>query len=417
MRLLSLVALVVCCALVAAEGKCKVTHVRAVCESRCEEDTRPADQSTVPPAGTLLPPTVASLLELESRAVPGVNIVKTKSGRFLPENIEQAVNQRPLPAELADMHSARLVFPDRDLANLNELSASHFEKLDVPSTLLFPPMTCDEVETHINPVPLMAWTNVRTASFGCADGRSAEEGLGTWGADFGEFITALNVYEQMATIHLSQADVTSIFRKYLEVSSRPKFTTCMSSLSLRQLFGAVEDLAAAIKTPPEEKRAPLWMKIADPNFIGNDHVKFMLESPTDYSVRKELVQHFIHAFFDILWNEYDPLRERLNVQVLPGDHQERALVSVTVPEFCLRQANLAPLIAPRLTATSIVIINPDAVQVLRKELSVFFSRDTSPVVRADELMKRFNVLAAGQGSITKKKMFDRIPSYTAKISE
>jgi hypothetical protein len=342
--------------------------------------------------------------------------VKTKSGKFLEENVAKATNEIPKPIELADTHSARLLFADRDMQNLNEVGASHFEKL-VPNDLLHAPMTCDEVEGHINPVPLLAWTNVRTATFGCTDGRSAEEGLGTWGGDFAEFITSLNVYEQMATIHLSQAEVSTIFRKYLEVSSRPKFTTCMSALSLRQLFGAVEDLAAVIKTPPEEKRAALWMKIADPNFIGNDHVKYMLENPTDYSVRKELVQHFIHSFFDILWNEYDPLRERLNVQVLPGDHAERALVSVTVPDFCLTQANLVPLIAPRLASTSVAIINPDAVQILRKELSVFFSRDTSPVVRADELIKRFNVLAAGQGSITKKKMYDRIPSYSAKISE
>jgi hypothetical protein len=278
-------------------------------------------------------------------------------------------------------------------------------------------MTCDDVEQHISPVPLLSWVNVREASFGCADGRSAEEGLGTWGGDFGEFATALNVYEQMATIHLSQAEVSSILRKYLEASNRNKFTTCMSGLAVRQMFGSVDDMKAAVKNPPEEKRAALWMKISDPNFIGNDHIKFMLENPTDYSVRKELVQHLIHSFFDILWNQFDPLRSKLDVQILPGEHAERAVVSVTAPDFCTKQANLAPIIAPRLPATSIVLLNPDAVQILRSEISVFFSRSTNPVVRSDEMSKRFNVLASGQGALTKKKMFDRIPSYSAKISE
>jgi hypothetical protein len=282
--------------------------------------------------------------------------------------------------------------------------------------MLHPPLTCDQVEQHISPVPLLSWINVHAASFGCADGRSAEEGLGTWGGDFGEFLTAINVYEQMATIHLSQTDVTSIFRKYLEASSREKFTTCMSGLSVRQFFGSVEDPENAIKNPPEEKRALLWMKISDPNFVGNDHIKFMLENPAAYSVRKELVQHFIHSFFDILWNPYDPLREKLRVQVLPGEHQERAVVSVSIPDFCLKQANLAALIAPRLPSDSVVILNPDVVQVLRKELSTFFSRETTPVVRADEMNKRFNVLAAGQGALTKKMMYDRIPTYSVKIS-
>merc|ERR1712079_323421 len=142
-------------------------------------------------------------------------------------------------------------------------------------------MTCEEVEKHISPVQLLSWTNVRKATFGCADGRSAEEGMGTWGGDFGEFVTALNVYEQMATIHLSQREVTAIFRKYLEATTRATFTTCMSGLAVRQMFGAVEDMKAAVMNPPEDKRAALWMKIADPNFVGNEHIKFMLENPSE----------------------------------------------------------------------------------------------------------------------------------------
>jgi len=437
------VLLVLCAALcldaVVAEGKCKVVKVRATCESHCEEDTRPADRTSVPPPGTLLPPTgmsmgaqegdappaaaadnatpsTASLLELESTTAPAVVITKSKEGKFTSEDAAKATVHTTVPAGLSDVHSARMLFLDRDVQNLNEASMSHFADLSAPQSMLHPPMTCEDVEGHISPVPLLTWANIHSASFGCADGRSAEEGLGTWGGDFGEFITALNVYEQMATIHLSQADVTNIFRKYLEATGREKFTTCMSALAVRQFFGTVDDAESAIRNPPEEKRALIWMKISDPNFIGNDHIKFMLENPSGYSVRKELVQHFIHSFYDILWNPYDPLRDRLRVQVLAGEHQERAVVSVTIPDFCLKQANLAAMIAPRLPSTSVVILNPDAVQVLRRELSVFFSRETTPVVRADEMSKRFSVLAAGQGALTKKTMFDRIPTYTAKIS-
>jgi hypothetical protein len=355
-------------------------------------------------------------LEVESTTNPAVTITKTKEGKFTPENAVKATLPVTVPSELSEVSSSRMLFLDRDIQNLHESTASHFAQLSAPASMVHPPMTCEDVEGHISPVPLLTWQNIHSASFGCADGRSAEEGLGTWGGDFGEFITALNVYEQMATIHLSQADVTSIFRKYLEASGREKFTTCMSTLVVRQFFGSVDDPENAIKNPPEEKRALLWMKIADPNFIGNDHIKFMLENPTGYSVRKELVQHFVHSFFDILWNPYDPLREKVRVQILAGEHQERAVVSVTIPDFCLKQANLAALIAPRLPATSMVVLNPDAVQVLRKELAVFFSRETTPVVRADEMSKRFNVLAAGQGALTKKAMYDRIPTYSAKIS-
>jgi len=427
---------------VSAEGKCKVTKVRATCESRCEEDTRPVDRTSVPPPGTLMPPTGifqgvdegkapnadepnqptpadggirASLLELEALTQPAVTITKTKAGSFKPEDIGKAINHVQLPSNLSDVTSSRMVFPDTDMQNLAEVSASHFATVEAPSLLVHQPLSCEEVEAHIAPAPLLSWANVRTASFGCTDGRSAEEGLGTWGGDFAEFVTALNVYEQMATIHLSQQEVTNIFRNYLSASSRVSFATCMSGLAIRQLFGAVEDAKNAIMNPAEEKRAALWMKIADPNFVGNEHVKFMLESPSDYSVRKELVQHLVHSFFDILWNSYDPLRSKLDVQILPGEHNERAVVSVSAPDFCLKQAGLTPMIAPRTATSSMAVIHPNAVQVLRRDLAFFFSRATSPIVREEEMLKRFTVLAAGQGALTKKKMFDRIPTYNVKI--
>jgi hypothetical protein len=369
-----------------------------------QDKATPADASDI---------RATSLLEIESQ--PAVTITKKRNGEFKPENVAKATFQVQVPKGFSDTTSSRLVVPDRDMQNLNEVSAQHFGETEAP--LLHPPLSCEEVESHIAPVPLLSWTDVRTSSFGCVDGRSAEEALGTWGGDFGEFVTALNIYEQMTTIHLSQSEVTANLRKYLEASNRKKFTTCMSGLSVRQMFGAVEDLKSAIFNPPEERKAALWMKISDPNFVGNEHIKFMLENPTEYSVRKELVQHVIHSFYDILWNQFDPLRSKLDVQILPGEHAERAVVSISSPEFCLQQANLVPLIAPRTPESSIAVVHSEAAQVLRKELSVFFSREANPIVRADEMSKRFNVLAAGQGALTKKRMFDRIPTYNAKISE
>lgn len=221
----------------------------------------------------------------------------------------------------------------------------------------------------------------------------------------------------MATIHLSRADVTSILRSYLEASNRDSFKTCISALAVRQMFGSTDDSYSAIRNPPEEKLPALELKIADPNFVGNEHIKFMLEAAEEYSVRKELIQHLIRSYYHILWNPYDPLRSKLDVQILPGDHNERAVVTVASPEFCTKQADLAPSVSPRQPGGSVVVINTEAVASLRKELSTFFARVPSPVVRADEMAKRFSVLSAGQAALTKKRMYDRIPTYTAKISE
>jgi len=356
-----------------------------------------SDRTSIPPPGTLMPPSPMSSDTNEGIAPPPSPISKTS---------DSAVNMIQLEAGVGSNQIHETALGSQVLA---QVGAS--------PDVIHAPMSLGDIESHIAPAALLSWQDVHTASFSCADGRSAKEGLRTWGGEFGEMVTALNVYEQMATIHLSLADVTAIFRKYLESSRRDKFTNCISGQAVKQLFGSVDDMKAAVKNPAQEKKASLWMKISDPNFVGNDHVRFMLDNPSDYSVRKELVQHLVHSFYDILWDVYDPLREKLEIEVLPGEHTERAVVQVVAPDFCVQTAGLAPLVVPRVPGTSLVVLNPDAVQVLRKDLSFFFSRETIPVVRADEMNKRFNVLATGQGILTKKKMFDRIATFTARLSE
>merc|ERR1712187_160913 len=132
-------------------------------------------------------------------------------------------------------------------------------------------------------------------------------------------------------------------------------------------------------------------KIADPAYVGNDHIKQMLDNPSTYSVRRELVQHLVRSFYDIYWNRFDPLRAKLNVQVLQGDHSEGAVINVSPPDFCLKQAEIAPSIAPLQSSGSAVIINSDAVSVLRKELCLFFEQRANPRVSASEMLKRFTV--------------------------
>jgi len=419
----------------ANEGRCKISKVRAVCESRCEDDTRAIDRTSVPPPGTLLPPSglgtnveegasavtppaavpspadsSTSLLELEA-----VTITKSRDGKFTKEDAEKAILHTN-PHELSKAASARMLFAQKDMENLGELDMTHFAQLEAPPTMLHKPMSCDDVEGHINPAPLLSWADAGKVSFGCADGRDPKPGVFTWGGDFSEFVVALNVYEQMTSTQLSRGKVTERLRSWLMKSGREKFTTCISSLAIRQMFGSVDNGREAIRSPLEEKLPALMLKIADSNFVGNEHIKFMLEAPEEYSMRKELIQHAIRSFYNILWNQFDPLRNKLNVQVLEGDHQERAVVAVSAPPFCQNVAKMVPIIPPRDVGGSMVVVNSEAVQQLRKELSIFFESDNDPVVRADEMSKRLSVLQAGQAALTKKRMYDRIPTYKATLT-
>jgi len=277
-------------------------------------------------------------------------------------------------------------------------------------------MTASDALTHVGPVPLVSWTDLRSSSFGCTDGRATEETLSTWGGDIGEFITAINVYEQMSSMILSQADTTTILRNYLIASPRKKFTTCMTSEVLTRLFGDAPNAQEQILHPEEENRAGLWLKIADPKFIGNEHLQFMLLQPYFYSVRQELVENVIHSFFDILWNPFDPLRDKLHVQILNGNHAESGIVTATVAPFCLEDVNVAPVFTAQQDTLSVAYVNADAVQYLRKELSAFFGRDATPVVSPDDMNKRLNVLATGQSYLTIERLYSSVPQFSAYIS-
>lgn len=72
----------------------------------------------------------------------------------------------------------------------------------------------------------------------------------------------------------------------------------------------------------------------------------MMKNPQEYSIRGELVQMFIVAFFKILWDPHNKLREKLTLDSLVGLADEKAFLEVRSNEVCL-EMYLTPLILPK----------------------------------------------------------------------
>jgi len=72
----------------------------------------------------------------------------------------------------------------------------------------------------------------------------------------------------------------------------------------------------------------LFNLISKPENIGDLHIKMMLKYPEQFAIRREIVSMFLKSFYKILWNKEDRLTNKLELEVLTGDHRESAFIDV-----------------------------------------------------------------------------------------
>jgi hypothetical protein len=72
----------------------------------------------------------------------------------------------------------------------------------------------------------------------------------------------------------------------------------------------------------------LYNLISKPENIGDLNMKMMLKYPEQFSIRKELVIMFLNSFYKILWNKANDLSQKVELEILTGDHKESAFVEV-----------------------------------------------------------------------------------------
>jgi hypothetical protein len=97
--------------------------------------------------------------------------------------------------------------------------------------------TLAEVESLIGNFEELNFFYIPNTSFKCLDGRNTRAVLGTPGGDAGEFIIALNVYEEfLKTEHkLSQNEIEKILTLYLEILPYDKFYMCTDDIAVSHL--------------------------------------------------------------------------------------------------------------------------------------------------------------------------------------
>lgn len=84
-----------------------------------------------------------------------------------------------------------------------------------------------------------------------------------------------------------------------------------------------------------------------PENTGCFHIKNLLKFPENYNVRIEIVHMFLKILYRTLWDKNNLLSEKIILDGLVGQKEEKAFLEVRSNEAC-KKTNSAPLIHPRI---------------------------------------------------------------------
>ena len=237
---------------------------------------------------------------------------------------------------------------------------------------------------------------------------------------------------------LSYTAIKEDLNLYLSSMTHPYFTMCTddSAMNHLELDSGVQINIEILRKPPEANKEELLRYLISPENVGCTHLKKILKNPEYYSIRKELIQSLITAFYEILWdkdsstiqtdehrknniaesNTNSNLQKKLKLEGLVGARQETAFIEVRMNEAC-GKAGIAPLIAGRSQdrKLSVFVNHIEAVGVRRKQLAKFFAEQVNrhqEPIEWETLYNRMNKHGLAFLEVTGSYVAKNLPFFT-----
>ncbi|CEM38050.1 unnamed protein product [Vitrella brassicaformis CCMP3155] len=162
-------------------------------------------------------------------------------------------------------------------------------------------------------------------------------------------------------------------------------------------------------------REELTGVLADPLNMGDVHFRLMTQHPKWFHLEKdpELPGKAVVAFFKLLWDKTNPLRDKLKLDILAGHTNPKAFIEVSVSEAC-QTAGVAPMLTPRSSGGfSALISHLSAVAERRRELADYFAsrRTHSGAVGKEELLSAIQHDGLQAVETTANEMAKGLPVY------
>jgi hypothetical protein len=114
--------------------------------------------------------------------------------------------------------------------------------------------------------------------------------------------------------------------------------------------------------------------LREPENNGDMHISLLLEHPDIYSIDVRVVNHFIRAFYEILWDKNSEGHKKLSLKILDGVHEESAFIEIRNEQMCIVE-HMSPVMESECKddESTYFINHLDAVAIRRAQLAQFFS--------------------------------------------
>lgn len=251
------------------------------------------------------------------------------------------------------------------------------------------------------------------SSFATIDGRVQGTILGTPGGDAGEFVLALQIYSEMMgpDAHLTKDHVLNILKDYLSYMKQNTFYFASDDSAVQHLQKQLGVIGLDLESPREQYKSELRKVLAQPENVGDLHFKELLTESITYAVNKTLVECFVHAFYELLWQG----NSKVHLDILAGHTGlEQAFLEVKTDMNCLKQ-NRALKIKAHTNEFSVFVNHDEAVSLKRAELAKFFTQHVSHSATKSDTETMFNRLnhrGTAYLELTGSRVARNLPFYT-----
>jgi len=286
------------------------------------------------------------------------------------------------------------------------------------------PLTIEDIEIHIGDPKQVRWTKAATlllhGTESCVDGRDDHAVIGTPGGDAGELLAGLATMEKVTGATLTTDQVAELFDGYVDafghfymhtddhalaaLGARLRGHAAFAGLPLGELH-MVEDL---VRHPPRAKQEALMPLLSEAAHIGCGHLRLVTQHPEEYGVPPKLVEAFFRAFFRRLWRG----DERLEYVVLEGEHEEGAVVNITLGRDVHPYTEI-PMVAPKHQGQEMFVNHPQVASFIRRQNATFLLEKLPLADGADDeaFLEALNALAQRQLESTVRYLADELPVF------
>ena len=269
-------------------------------------------------------------------------------------------------------------------------------------------------------VPLVQLLSSQAIS--CVDGRNFTGVVGAPGGNAGLFLEMLAAYELHTETQLSEDQIASIFSAYQDTfghfymhSDVHALESLMKSLQERGTqINSIEQLVSIISSPPESLKPLLLELLPMPAHTGCGHIRLMLENQETYRIRPFLIQSFIKDFLLHFW-EGD---ERLQFEILRGNHAEQAILNIHVQNTEGHTDIPFVLVAPQLHEIQVFINHPEVAMYMHRQHAAFMT-EQGYIDESDQMafIKVHAALHGTQLTATVQALGDGLPIFDVDLNE